>query len=201
MLNINNLIGFGVGGEAKSVEFLGIASGTTSATLPAHKAGDLLVVVAVNPTSTTIPSLPAGWTSIQSGSRVSVAVRVGFRIATSDSETTGTWTNASSVIAAVYRNAAIGASAITNNASTTINWPALTLQVTDGSSWVSGGAVVIDAQAYSSVVPSGRMDRLRSEDAVLWDSNSGIASYAGETSTQAVAMDYVTVVFEIKLSV
>lgn len=87
-----------------SITYIGEATGTTSATLPAHQTGDLILGFAFRDGSTTLPTLPTGWSSIDTNTTTSTAARLAYKVATSNSETTGTWTNASSVIFLVYRN-------------------------------------------------------------------------------------------------
>jgi len=94
--------GFEVDGN---ITYIGAAEGTDSATLPAHQAGDLILAFAFRSGSTAATALPAGWTSIQGvGANVTHGL-LASKIAESDSETSGTWANATRVIFQVYRNA------------------------------------------------------------------------------------------------
>jgi surface protein len=86
-----------------SITYIGEATGTTSATLPAHQAGDLILAFAFRDGSTTLPTQPSGWTSIDTAAANTCAARFSFKVAASDSETTGTWTNATTTIFLVYR--------------------------------------------------------------------------------------------------
>jgi surface protein len=89
-----------------SITYIGEATGTTSATLPAHQAGDLILGFAFRDGSNTLPTQPTGWTQIDTRSLTIFnpsSARVGYKVAASSSETTGTWTNASTVIFLVYR--------------------------------------------------------------------------------------------------
>ena len=72
-----------------------------SGTTPTHAVGDLLVVVAYSYWGDT-PSLPAGWTSAHTKAG---ALRVGYKVATSTADSTGTWTNADELGVGVWRNA------------------------------------------------------------------------------------------------
>jgi surface protein len=94
--------GFEVDGN---ITYIGAAEGTTSATLPAHQAGDLILAFAFRSGSTGATTLPAGWTSIVTVGGNNTHGRLAFKIAESSSETSGTWTNATRVIFQVYRNA------------------------------------------------------------------------------------------------
>jgi len=86
-----------------SITYIGQANGTTSATLPTHQAGDLILAFAFRDGSLTLPTQPSGWTSIDSQSANTCSARLAYKIAASGSETTGTWTSATTTIFLVYR--------------------------------------------------------------------------------------------------
>jgi len=87
-----------------SITYIGAASGTTSATLPTHQADDLIIAFAFRDGSTSAPTQPSGWTTISSPTGAnSCNARIAYRVATSGSTTTGTWTNATTVVFLVYR--------------------------------------------------------------------------------------------------
>ena len=90
-----------------TVEFVGAAIGTTSATIPAHIAGDLIIGFGSNFADNTVPNVPGGWTSIHSGGG-SVdgdyyMRRVAWRVASDSSTVSGTWTNSQTLIIVVLR--------------------------------------------------------------------------------------------------
>lgn len=87
-----------------TITYVGEATGTTSATLPSHQAGDLIVAFAFRDGSTTLPTQPSGWTSIDTATGTSCCARLAYKVATSSGETTGTWTSATTVIFVLYRN-------------------------------------------------------------------------------------------------
>lgn len=117
--------------------------GTTSATLPAGTAvGDYVCVAAYRGGSAVIPTLPAGWTtatSIGNGTGILVAYR----------EYDGVWTmptftNAQRCVSMTIRAAAgmdckPGATATASGSSATVTFPAITPQVTDGTSVILRG--------------------------------------------------------------
>src|SRR5437868_13548477 len=75
----------------------------TSITIPGtYQNGDLIVIFAFR-AAITSPSLPAGWTSLTSNSGNASSARLGYKIAGSNSETSGTWTNATGLVCHVYR--------------------------------------------------------------------------------------------------
>jgi len=86
-----------------SITYIGEATGTTSATLPAHQAGDLILAFAFRDGSTTLPTQPSGWTSIDTAAANTCSARFAYKVAASGSETTGNWTSASTTIFLVYR--------------------------------------------------------------------------------------------------
>lgn len=128
------------------------ATGFETLTLPAHAAGDLLLMLATRHLDSTIPTLPANWTSTAEDGTVGAlaqasptcAVRLGWRIATSSSHTSGTWTNAQQLLCLVYEGVdavnpvSAGASVIQalHSSATTINYPGLTFT---GSRFVISG--------------------------------------------------------------
>ena len=88
---------------AGSITYVGQASGVDSAALPAHQAGDLILAFAFNNASTTAPTLPSGWTDIGVQSGAACYGRLSYKVASKNSETTGTWTAATTVIFLIYR--------------------------------------------------------------------------------------------------
>jgi surface protein len=120
--------GFEVDGN---ITYIGAAEGTTSATLPAHQAGDLILAFAFRSGSTAATTLPAGWTSIATVGANTTHGRLAFKIAQSSSETSGTWTDATRVIFQVYRNAepanitGVGLRSTDTGSSTTVSYNAV----------------------------------------------------------------------------
>jgi len=116
---------------ASSITRIGSATGVNSATLPAHQAGDLILAFVFRDGSTTLPTQPSGWTSLtaRTGSLSGAAsCRLGYKIAQSGSETSGTWTNATAAIFVIYRGAYTTDLTSTyvqanNNVTTTIIYP------------------------------------------------------------------------------
>lgn len=79
----------------------------TTITIPAgHQLGDILLIFAFRDGSATNPTVPAGWnviTNTTDGTTCSVSI--GWKLATSGAETSGTWTNATGLMCHVYRGA------------------------------------------------------------------------------------------------
>ncbi len=104
----------------------------TTVTIPAgHQAGDLLIIFAFNDGSVTNPTIPAGWNNVTNtfdGTLCSVSV--GWKIAASSSETSGTWTSATGLMVVVLRNTDDASPVMTNatssGTSNTLTFAALT---------------------------------------------------------------------------
>jgi surface protein len=111
-----------------NITYVGAAEGTTSATLPTHQAGDVILAFSFRSGSSSSSTMPSGWTSILSSGGTTIYTRFAFKIATTSSETTGTWTNATRVVFLVYRNvepSAIGSTNLTSatgSTSTTVQY-------------------------------------------------------------------------------
>ena len=127
---------------APGLRFIGsAAANAASMTLPAHETGDLLIMFAYRSGSTTPPPVPSGWSTWGTGSGANLnASTGGYKVATSDAETSGDWTAATGLICHVYRGqrvaGAIGAVGDTGGSGTTVTYPALSLTDTAGTSLV-----------------------------------------------------------------
>jgi hypothetical protein len=148
-----------------AISLLGSTStAATSGTIPGtYAAGDMIVVFAFRNTSTTVPTLGSGFTSLATGSGNTAGARLAFKRATSSSESSGTWTNATSLIILTYSGVAgIGkvgggnpsATGSSGN-STTVTYPTLTLDNASGSSYVVGVGGHRDSGASMVTAPTG----------------------------------------------
>ena len=186
-----------------AISYIGSASGTNTATMPTHAVGDLLVVFAYRDGSNTTPTLASGWTNIQGSGSNTNSARMGWKIAASTGETTGTWTNATSTIVAVYRGAdGIGGSAITGGSSITLTFPAVTMQVTDGTSWVVGGVGHRSTNVAIETAPTGMTNRISvsdaTDEAALHDTNGGVSSRSStNASVGGTASGYRSITVEL----
>jgi hypothetical protein len=169
-----------------AISFIGQATGTTSATLPAFNAGDFAIVFAFNAGSTTAPTTPTGWTNILAPAGANTcSMKLGFRILQTGDTTTGTWTNATLVVVHVYRGVtAIGGSASASGASTTVSYPALTMQAAQGTSWVAGFAGHRSVDTALETPPTGmtnRSDVVNTAEGAGHDTNGGVTSWSLQT--------------------
>lgn len=147
-----------------------IGTSTTTASslgIPAHVAGDLILMYAYkNAATTVLPVAPGGWTNIfRNGSDNWNAQGLWWRIATGSGTASGTWTNTTALEAIVYRNA----SAPTNydylfaqHSATLVSFPALTLDTLDGTSRLLGvvgtGSAADAGSALMGTPPAGMVN-------------------------------------------
>ncbi len=190
-----------------AISYVSSGTGTNSiASMPSHQAGDLLIFFAYRDGSTTNPTLPAGFTSITAPDGTSSSTTVGYKIAASGSETSGTWTNATSLICHVYRSSSgsvfPGAVATNTGSSTTVNYPALTLNNTGGSSWVLGFAGCNQSNMSLETAPSLMTNRSTvsdaTDEAAGADTNGGVTSWSStNVSVGGTSGPWTTAVIEI----
>lgn len=187
-----------------AITFVGANSAaSTSVSIPAHQTGDLLIILATRQSSSP-PSLPAGWTQIAAPQTSSFfSMLIGYRVATSNSETSGTWSNAGTTSVSVYRGVdsadPIGASATSGNVNNTFSYPGLTLQVNSGSSWVYRGLGYYNSGTRNAL--SGftqRSDQTGGTNrGVVYDTNAGVSSLSSATQPNSAFTWWVTASIEI----
>lgn len=189
-----------------------VAVTATSGTFSSTCNGCLEILMAARSASTTAPSLPAGWTTITTNATASggttAAARFGCKFATGTGDTgTGTWTNATAIVGRSYSGVnngatadcakvAIGAGFQTANAktSTTASFTGITLDATDGSSYVASflygsGSSLCTPTGMTSYGTSGTVDGL--------DTNGGLSSWSTQTCS-VTSETWITGEFELK---
>ncbi len=155
------------------------ADGATSiSSMPTHAAGDYLVIAAMKFNGTTIPSLPSGWTSLLTGSGSGRGWRIGYRVASSSSMTSGTWSNATDVNLSVYR----GVASIGAVAAGVSGVPALTL-TQPGTGWVT----VMEVDYPEPPTPAGCVLRDRGDWWRFSDTDGPVSSWAAQTTPARTA--------------
>jgi hypothetical protein len=185
-----------------AIQFIGSATGVTSATLPAHQADDLIIAFAFRDGSTTRPTLPSGWTNIRDDAGTTCSARLAFRIAANNSTVSGTWTNATSVIFLVYRGALstpIGNAAIATGSSTTVTYNTVGVSTNN---WVLGFAGHRSANV-DLIAPDGMTNRAYVEDATdeaaAHDTTTGVDEWTTkDTSVGGTASGWITYTLEVK---
>jgi hypothetical protein len=95
---------------------------TTTLSMPSHQTGDLIIGFGYSNSNTLIPDV-SGWLSPR---RFGNRLLVHYKIAASNSESFGTWTNASHVATIVYRDTTnyliLGSTGTSGSADNTIGW-------------------------------------------------------------------------------
>lgn len=176
-----------------AISFVGSATGTNSiASMPSHQAGDLLLFFAFRDGSTTAPSLASGMTNVGTAGANSCAARIGYLVASSASEVSGTWNNATSLICHVYRGVNIqnptGVSYFSTGSSTTISYSlnAQSLTITNGTSRIAGFGGSVSTNVAIETAPSGMTNRSSvsdaTDEAAGFDTNGGVSSWSAQTA-------------------
>lgn len=184
--------------------FVGQAqSATTTLTVPAHNVGDDIYVFAYA-NAGTAPALLAGYTSLASGTGGAQGWRLAHLIATTTSDGSGVWTNATAIQCIVLRgtNGPGAVASASAAASTSVVTPSMVLNDTSGNSWVL--AFAGSKQATSLGIISGLTQRgttqLGTTAAVTAaDTNGGVSSFAGGTATAGASAVYVYASVEVLL--
>lgn len=148
--------------------------------MPSHQANDLIIAGGVFDSGFS-PTLSAGFTDFLTKDYGDSRVVLASKIATTSSESMGSWGGAYRVLALVYRGAIdIGALASNEGTSGTITYPALTFENTDNTSW---GVRMLFLGSSISASPSAPPNTLRIDQSVqkTYDSNGPISSMSSAT--------------------
>lgn len=82
-----------------------------SVTLPSHASGDYIVIFAYRDGNNNTPTVPAGYTALTTTGLIGASTNcgvLGYKVAASGAETSGTWTNATGLVAAIVKVAGAG---------------------------------------------------------------------------------------------
>ena len=183
------------------------SAASDSVTLGTHASGDMIFIFAWNDGSATIPSLPAEWLSIHTVTAGAGSYRLGYKLAASASETSGTWTNADGLIAVVYRSDAgvvVPAFFANNtNTNTTVNYPAVAAAFNreNVDQWFLGLAVQRNDTNALETAPSG-MANITSLTGTGWkmavhDTDADANSFTSASVTVATSALWRTLVVQI----
>jgi hypothetical protein len=175
------------------INYIDRVTGTDGTADMLCEVGDLLVAWVSRDGSVTTPTLPSGWTSIVAGGASSLGYRLAYKVATSELESSGTWTNATSIAISQYRpgtgyTLSTGAWATgVNSSGTNALYPALTLEDTSGYSWVqcnyahrSADIAASDATAAGLTVRAFVQD---ATDTLAVHTASKVSTFAATTVT------------------
>jgi hypothetical protein len=171
-----------------AIEFIG-ASGVsaTSMTLPTHQSGDIVVMFAYRNGNNTAPALPATWSGIGATGGNTNSSRLAYKFVTSGNTPSNTWTNATQLIAHVYRGCAgVGGFAGSSQSnSSTITYPTLTMENGNGRSIVVGFAGHRTATNVE-LAPAGMANRASAgtgPEAAGHDTETGVTSWSATNVT------------------
>ena len=78
----------------------------TTITLGTHAENDVIIIGGYRDASANAPTLPSGWYNLMASPTSAPSMTIGWKRATSSIEQSGTWTNANTLHATVYRPAA-----------------------------------------------------------------------------------------------
>lgn len=186
------------------LSFVGANSAAaTTVAIPAHAAGDLILMFAFDDDFVmSESSVPAGWT-LGNGGFVNPGVwKWAYRIAVDGTTTSGTWADADELVCLVYRGIdtadPIGASAASSGSSSTLSYPTITLEVTDGTSWLVGFGGHVSATDMEQA-PSGMTNRTAAgTEAAGHDTNGGVAAWSAQTVNVNASGRWVAYVIELR---
>lgn len=183
-----------------TISFVGSAGYTaTSGTVPTHVIGDLIVITAYR-TATTAPALGSGYTAVDNTSGNTNSIRVGYKWATSTTDASGTWTNATGILINVYRGVAgIGVvDATTHAAATTVSLASLAAFTNpNGESYV---VAAYGSTAASTGVPTGFTSRSTQASTgynIQLADKANSSSFSATTCTNASSTVSASVTFEL----
>ena len=201
-----------------TVSFVGSASAeATSVTLPAHQAGDLILMLWYG--AALGASIPAGWQHHQTRPAFSpnTTVCVLYKIAASSSETSGTFSAATlHLLSLVYRHSTnyilLGNGNNNTAASTSLAHAALSSRGTSTSGsiamrqatgWIAGfatgysNATNLDTQIPDVMTSRHVITGASIGESVAFDTNAAVASFAGQTKTISGSTQWYSLVAEI----
>lgn len=176
-------------------------------TIGTHASGDLILIFAYSDGANTAPSLPTGWLNINNATGSTSGTRIGFKVAQSSSETSGTWTNADGLIAVVYRSdvgLAIPTLAGFNaGTSTSVSYAAFgsSFNRENADQWIIGFGSQRSATNALETAPTG-LTNVTSLTGTGWemvahDSNADANSFATASTTVVTSAAWRTVVFTV----
>ena len=192
-----------------SISYISAATNAgDTVTLPSHQAGDTIIIWAFNDGVATAPTLPSGWINVIPLTGSSTGARVGYKVAQTSSETSGTWTNADGIIAVVYRptgnNVLVPGRLESGIAtSTTINYPAVAVanDRTNTDQWMLGFVAMRSDTNAIETAPTGMTNRSNlvgtAWELATHDTNANVASWASTNVTVATSATWRTAVFQL----
>lgn len=193
-----------------TISYIGQTTGVNSATLPTHQSGDLIIGFAYRDGSIVPPIIPSGvgWNTISTaGGGSTNGSALVYQVASSSGTTTGTFTNATSVVFLVYRGASpanpIGVSNSSTGTTASVTFPALALTDTGGTSWVVGFVGHRSVNTSLETPPTGMVNRApvvdATDEAAGHDTNGTVSSWSSTSvAVGGTASGWMTRVVEIR---
>jgi len=131
----------------------------TSLGMPTHQRGDLIIIAAHRGDVATL-SAPAGWIHIESRFAGTQALFVAYKIASSNAETSGTWSGAQQLIAVVYRGSGIVIPGAENpnsaGSGTSVTYSAFSGEAGSGvNQWIVAFGATVTPATGIQVAPTG----------------------------------------------
>lgn len=172
-------------------------------TLPTHATGDLILMYAFRDGNVTAPTIPGGWTQLTATSGTLSSAVLAYKVAASNAETSGTWTNATALSCVVKSGWYVGVASANSGVSATVGYPALTLRNTDGTSKVVAfGAhrspIGTMATAPTGMAVSNNLEGF-SQDVASFETTSGVTSWSSQNVvTNEESLGYLTAAVEIR---
>lgn len=164
-------------------------------------------MVAGTDASTTNPTTPAGWTQVVAGTGTGQAFVVSWKIAASSSETSGTWTGATSLAYVMYRGASataplINPSGQTGTGSTTISYSGLVSFANPAVDWVLCCSLTSNQTAAANTHPPTSTTAVAnygdaSQEITIYDTGAAVSSYSFNTKTLSAAVNSTTKTLEL----
>lgn len=163
----------------------------TAVTVPTHEVGDLLLFWAFRDGSNSTPTVPVDITSLETNTSNSAGSAMGYKIADTTTETSGTWSNATETAVVVYRGVhattPIGDTAVATGSGTVITFPALTLAEDDGTSWVAGLTFHRATDTALGTAPTGMTNFVNEQnggdEVAGHDTDTGVTSWSEATAS------------------
>ena len=184
-----------------------ISSGATSSFSGSYVAGDLIVIHAVDTTTSAIPLTPSGYTQISSGqqSANSFAMAAFYKFATSSSETYPTISNGTAASWVIYRGVAatpfvaIGGQSGTG---TSISYSGIVTFQNPGADWVvTFGAASTNVGAVGGHPPNSTalvVEAIASNyEAAIFDTGVAVSTYGFNSKTLSASTNWLTKTAEL----
>lgn len=176
---------------------------TVNITTPA--VNDIILCFAFNNATTTIPTLPAGYTSISTSTTTGAAERIGYKLSAGSETNSGVWTNGTNIACNIYRGidttTPIGNHTPTAGNSAILTYGAITYAVSDGSSLGTGfGGAKSATAGMNGTTAALTTNRTNQTTINGLDTTSGGTALASSTLTVTTSGRWLTETVELRSS-